>query len=82
MVSVFLCLPALRNSSRESFDAGQVRYPVVVLIEVSREAIFADVQAHQCPDGGYGRCSMDGAGVSGICNRGTDSAAAHRMAMR
>ena len=48
---VFLRLPALGNGSRESFDAGHVRYPVAVFIAVSPKVVRADIQACQCPDG-------------------------------
>ena len=50
MVSVFLCLPALRNSSSESRDTRHVRYPSISIV-ISAEAVVAEVQACQCPDG-------------------------------
>ena len=45
-----LHLLALGNSSSESFDAAHVRYPSTVL-DISSEAIGADIQARQRPDG-------------------------------
>ncbi len=76
MVLVFLYLRALRNGCSESFDACHVRYPFsTTAVPVSSEAVAADVQRRQRPDGGYGRCSMDGAGMSEcVC---TDSVPQH-----
>ena len=60
---IFLHLLALGNGSRESFDAGQVRYPpfppVTVCLVIPSDAVDADIQNRQRPNGG-----MDGAGVS------------------
>jgi len=35
---------------------------------VSGDVVAKQVEGRQCPDGGYGRCSMDGAGVSVLAN--------------
>ena len=49
---VFLHLLALRNSSRESFDAGHVRYPSAgPRILVSSEVVAANIQTRQRPLG-------------------------------
>ena len=62
-----------RNALEREGDASAVADALDGALLVARDAVVADVERRHRPDGVYGRCSMDGAGVSGICNGGTDS---------
>ena len=65
MVLVFLYLRALRNGCSESFDACHVRYPFsTTAVPVSSEAVAADVQRRQRPDGGNAISTKVGSGLA------------------
>ena len=50
---VFMHLLALGESSSESFDAAHVGYPFIfVVVPGSSEAVGAQIQTRQRPDGG------------------------------
>ena len=50
---MFSHLLVLRNGSRESFDAGHVRYPLAnTAVPIPPEVVAADVQRRQRPLGG------------------------------